>query len=133
VLQTAEVNTFSSKKMVWKRKLQYYGFWTQLKDTFSQQLDKLFPGEKSAPQQRSLGRVVLRRETAHRGGKTVIVIHDFASFISTNSIDELARKLRRLCGCGGTTRERTIEIQGDHAGKIRAILEQEGFRVAGVK
>lgn len=80
-----------------------------------------------------MGRVVLRRETAHRGGKTVIVVHDFASFISTQSIDELARKLRRLCGCGGTTRERMIEVQGDHAAKIRTILEQEGFRVAGVK
>jgi translation initiation factor 1 len=97
------------------------------------QMDNLPLGETVAPPQRSMGRVVLRRETAHRGGKTVIVIHDFASSISTQSIDELARKLRRLCGCGGTTRERMIEIQGDHAGKLRAILEQDGFRVAGVK
>jgi translation initiation factor 1 len=97
------------------------------------QIDNLPLGGKGAPAQRSMGRVVLRRETAHRGGKTVIVIHDFAYTISTQSIEELARKLRRLCGCGGTTRQRMIEIQGNHAEKIRAILEQEGFRVAGVK
>jgi translation initiation factor 1 len=79
------------------------------------------------------GRVVLRRETAHRGGKIVIVIHDFAPFISTQSIEDLGRKLRSACGCGGTTRQRTIEIQGNQVDRIRSLLEQEGFRVAGVK
>jgi translation initiation factor 1 len=80
-----------------------------------------------------LGRVVLRRETAHRGGKTVVVVYDFASSISLRQIEELARKLRSGCGCGGTTKERTIEIQGEQVAKIRALLEQEGFRVAGVR
>lgn len=81
----------------------------------------------------SSGRVVLRRETAHRGGKTVVVIYDFAPSISRQSIEQLARRLRQACGCGGTARERTIEIQGDQVAKIRTLLEKEGFRVAGVK
>ncbi len=81
----------------------------------------------------ALGRVVLRRETAHRGGKTVIVIYDFAPAISTESIEELARKLRQACGCGGAIRQRTIEIQGNHAARLRTLLEAEGFRVAGEK
>jgi translation initiation factor 1 len=78
------------------------------------------------------GRVVLRREKAHRGGKTVIVIDDFASNISYNYIESLAGRLKAACGCGGTTRQRAIEIQGDQPARIRALLEQEGFRVAGV-
>ncbi len=78
------------------------------------------------------GRVVLRGEKAHRGGQTVIVIHDFAPHISYSYIETLAGKLKATCGCGGTTRERVIEIQGDQPGRIRALLEQEGFRVAGV-
>ena len=78
------------------------------------------------------GRVVLRRETAHRGGKCVIVVHDFAPFISTREIEELGRRLRNVCGCGGTIRKRAIELQGDQPAKIRSFLEQEGFRVAGV-
>ena len=78
-------------------------------------------------------RVVLRRETAHRGGKIVIVIHDFAPHISNQSIEDLGRKLRSACGCGGTTRQRSIEIQGNQVDKVRSLLEQEGFRVAGVK
>lgn len=85
------------------------------------------------PSKRALGRVVLRRETAHRGGKMVIVIHDFAPFISKQSIEDLARRLRSACGCGGTIKERTIEIQGNHVERIRSLLEEEGFRVAGVK
>jgi translation initiation factor 1 len=77
--------------------------------------------------------VVLRRETAHRGGKTVIVVDDFASSIPMSLIEELARKLRNACGCGGTTRQRRIELQGEQAAKIRSFLEGEGFQVAGVK
>lgn len=95
------------------------------------QIDNLPLGE--ADLVRAKGRVVLRRETAHRGGKTVIVIHDFAPSIPTASIEALARKLRQACGCGGTARQRTIEIQGNQVQKIRILLEQEGYRVAGVK
>ncbi len=104
------------------------------------QIDNLPLGDSEPPPaaeppkaKSALGRVVLRRETAHRGGKIVIVIHDFAPFISTQSIENLARKLRSACGCGGTTRQRTIEIQGNQVDRIRSLLEQEGFRVAGVK
>jgi translation initiation factor 1 len=78
------------------------------------------------------GRVVLRRETAHRGGKVVMVIDDFAPHISLASIEELGRRLRNACGCGGTIRQRGIELQGNQAGKIRAFLEKEGFIVAGI-
>lgn len=80
-----------------------------------------------------MGRVVLRRETAQRGGKTVIVIHDFATHLPVSVIEATAKKVRSACGCGGTVKGRTIEIQGDQAGKIRAVLEGEGFQVAGVR
>ena len=80
-----------------------------------------------------MGRVVLRRETAHRGGKTVVVIDDFATHLPQSVIERIAKKLRQSCGCGGTVRERSIEMQGDQPAKIRALLEAEGFQVAGVR
>jgi translation initiation factor 1 len=80
-----------------------------------------------------MGRVVLRKETAHRGGKSVIVVDDFATHLPASVIESMAKKLRAACGCGGTVKERRIEIQGDQPAKIRAILEGEGFEVAGVK
>ncbi len=91
------------------------------------------PIAASAPAKpKKLGRVVLRRETAHRGGRTVIVIHDFPPSLTMGALDDLARDLRHAIGTGGTVRERTIEMQGDQAGKIRAFLEKAGFHVAGV-
>lgn len=84
------------------------------------------------PKPGKLGRVVLRKEKAHRGGKTVIVVYDFAPHIGARYIEQLAGQLKAACGCGGTARDRTIEIQGDQPGRIRTLLESEGFRVAGV-
>jgi translation initiation factor 1 len=89
-------------------------------------------GPELPVKQPKLGRVVLRREKAHRGGKTVIVVYDFAPQITQAKIDALASQLKKVCGCGGTVKGREIEIQGDQPAKIRALLEAEGFRVAGV-
>ena len=97
------------------------------------------PVESPAPPKDSpqtlwkMGRVVLRRETAHRGGKTVIVIHDFATHLPDSVIEKVAKKIRAACGCGGAVKGRTIEIQGDQPARVRAALEAEGFQVAGFR
>ena len=79
------------------------------------------------------GRVVLRRERAHRGGKTVIVIDGFATHLPASFIERVAKTVRAACGCGGTVRGRSVEIQGDQPGKVRAALAAEGFQVGGVE
>ncbi len=78
-------------------------------------------GQADVPKLVKLGRVVLRKETAHRGGKTVIVVYDFAPQITGAQIETFAGKLKKACGCGGTVKDRTIEIQGDQPGKIRTL------------
>jgi translation initiation factor 1 len=89
------------------------------------------PAKEEKPARK--GRVVLRRETAHRGGKAVVVVGDVPATVTHGELEELARYLRKNCGCGGTVREREIEIQGDQAAKVCALLEEFGFRVAGVR
>ena len=90
--------------------------------------------DDASPQSRwKMGRVVLQKETAHRGGKTVIVIKDFASHLPQSVIETVAKRVRSACGCGGTVKDKRIEIQGDQVAKIRAVLESEGFTVAGLK
>jgi len=80
-----------------------------------------------------MGRVVLRKETAQRGGKTVIVVDDFATHLPASVIEKVAKRLRSACGCGGTVKGRTIELQGDQPARVRTALEAEGFQVAGVR
>jgi translation initiation factor 1 len=78
------------------------------------------------------GRVVLRKEKAHRGGKAVIVVSGFLSAVSDQHIEDLARAAKKHCGSGGTVRESEIEIQGEETSRIRRFFEQQGFRVDGI-
>ena len=69
----------------------------------------------------------VRRETGNRGGKTVTVVDGFAG-IGLPEKEQLAKKMRAACGCGGTVKDGAIEIQGDQREKIAAILSEAGFR-----
>ncbi len=42
---------------------------------------------------------------------------------------DLERKLKAFCGTGGSYKNGTIEIQGDHRVKIKTYLEKLGFKV----
>jgi translation initiation factor 1 len=61
-----------------------------------------------------------------RGGKTVTVVTGFQHKAET--LTELAKKLKAQCGTGGTAKEETIEIQGDHAQKLLQILVELGYK-----
>ena len=49
--------------------------------------------------------------------------------IDTKDIDikEVVKKLKSLLACGGTIKERVIELQGDHKQKVKNALVQMGF------
>ncbi len=89
----------------------------------------------AAPPRRNRGRLVLRRETKERGGKTVVVISGFADGVPGASavfIADLAKELKGKLGCGGTFDRQEITLQGDRAAQVAALLEQLGFAVRGV-
>jgi translation initiation factor 1 len=77
--------------------------------------------------QKSRGRVDVRRETGNRGGKTVTVVDGFTG-IGLPEKEALAKKMRAACGCGGTVKDGAIEIQGDQRETIARILAEAGFR-----
>jgi translation initiation factor 1 len=83
------------------------------------------PAKKDVP--RGDGIVRVRRETGNRGGKTVTTIRGVPA--AESALKELAGELKRLCGTGGTVKDRVIEIQGDHRDKIVAALTQRGYTV----
>jgi translation initiation factor 1 len=80
------------------------------------------------------GRLVLRRETKHRGGKAVVIISGFDALrgFDARAIEELARDCRQALGCGGTVDDGEIVLQGDRAGQVAELLRAKGFRVGGV-
>jgi translation initiation factor 1 len=73
------------------------------------------------------GRVNIQRQTAGRGGKTVTVVSGFTG-IGSPEKEELAKRIQKACGTGGTVKEGRIEIQGDHRNEVARMLEEAGFR-----
>ncbi|MCS6820898.1 MAG: translation initiation factor [Microscillaceae bacterium] len=69
-------------------------------------------------------RVVLDKKARH--GKQVTLV---TGFVGTQAdLEHLARKLKNLCGVGGTVKNQEILIQGDTREKILAYLLKEGYK-----
>ena len=81
----------------------------------------------SGSARKSDGIVRVMRDRKHRGGKTVTVIDGVMG--SEAELTTLAQQLKKLCGSGGTVKDGTIEIQGDHCDKVQAKLLEMGYRV----
>jgi translation initiation factor 1 len=71
------------------------------------------------------GPVKVRRETAGRKGKTVTTVFNLP--LNDVEIRELAGKLKKRCGVGGSANDGTIEIQGDHRDTVLDVLRAEGL------
>ena len=85
-------------------------------------------GAKAPPlPAKNRGRVDIIRETGNRGGKTVTVVTNFTG-IGLPEKEQLAKKMRAACGCGGTVKDGRIEIQGDQRETVARILAEAGFR-----
>ena len=83
------------------------------------------PKSRAAPRGDDIVRV--RREKQGRGGKTVTAISGVA--LRDDGLEKLAAELKRLCGTGGTAKDGTIVIQGDHRERVVAALEARGYSV----
>ena len=82
---------------------------------------------KEAQAGKSRGRVDIIRQTAHRGGKTVLVVTNFVG-VGRLEKEALARKMRKVAGVGGTVKDGNIEIQGNRREQVAAVLREAGFR-----
>ena len=80
-----------------------------------------------APPQKNRGRVEIKRTTAGRGGKTVTLVTGFVG-IGLPEKEQLSKKMRGACGCGGTVKDGDIEIQGDQRETVARILTEAGYR-----
>jgi translation initiation factor 1 len=74
---------------------------------------------------RAAGNVRVSRQTQGRAGKGVTVISGLP--LKDAELEQLATELKRRCGSGGTVREGSIEIQGEHRDVLVAELTRRGF------
>ncbi|MFM7376405.1 MAG: translation initiation factor [Chthoniobacterales bacterium] len=81
------------------------------------------------PKKESIERLLLRRSTAHRGGKTVLVLEGFAPAWNASKLEDLLRELKASLGCGGQINGHTLEIQGDQPDRLQPLLESRGFAI----
>ena len=83
-----------------------------------------------APRQateRGGGRVKVRREVAGRRGKAVTTISGVP--LDDAALRELAGRLKKRCGVGGSAKGGVIELQGDHRDVVVEVLRADGYDV----
>ena len=70
------------------------------------------------------GNIRVSRETKGRKGKGVTLIKGLA--MDAAALKLMGKKLKAMCGSGGTVKEGVIEIQGDHIERILDYLKKQG-------
>ena len=73
------------------------------------------------------GVVRVGRETKGRKGQGVTVITGVP--LAGAALEELATRLKKRCGSGGTVHDGVIEIQGDHRDALLVELDKLGYTV----
>jgi translation initiation factor 1 len=81
-------------------------------------------GERARP---GGGRVKVRRETAGRRGKAVTTISNLP--LDDAGLRELAGRLKKRCGVGGSAKDGLIELQGDQRDVVVEVLRGDGYDV----
>lgn len=108
----------SKRKSSNQNRIAYQEFNTDSSPVVEQEISDL------PPQQQNL-RVQATR--AGRKGKTVTVITGFQH--KPDTLTKLLKQLKAKCGSGGTVKNNTLEIQGEHKELLVTLLSQLGYKV----
>ncbi|PSF36249.1 stress response translation initiation inhibitor YciH [Aphanothece hegewaldii CCALA 016] len=109
----------SKQKSSQKNKISYQEFGNA---SSSEAFERATP--ELPPQQQNI-RVQASR--SGRKGKTVTVITGFQT--KPETLAQLLKQLKSQCGSGGTLKDDTLEIQGDHRQKVVQVLSELGYKV----
>ena len=71
--------------------------------------------------------VYLHRDSKGRGGSSVTLLKNL--ILSEEDMKQLAKRLKQICGSGGTVKHNILEIQGEHREKIAEELKKKGYKV----
>lgn len=71
-------------------------------------------------------KVIVRLDRKQRGGKSVTVIEGL--LIPIKDMEALLKQLKAGLGTGGTVKDSSLEIQGDHCDALIATLANMGYK-----
>ena len=71
------------------------------------------------------GRVKVRREVSGRRGKGVTTVSGVP--LDDAGLRDLAGRLKKRCGVGGSVKDGVIELQGDHRDAVMEVLGAAGY------
>jgi translation initiation factor 1 len=87
------------------------------------------PAVEPPPKKEPKEHLLLRRSTAHRGGKTVLILERFSPAWNAAKLEDLLHALKTSLGCGGKVESRTLELQGELADRLIPLLKIRGLAV----
>ena len=75
----------------------------------------------------SIRKVILHRESAGRGGRTVTVA-DVRPSLGADAVMDMAKSMRKGLGCGSHVEDGKIILQGDIGDRAEAWLMKQGVK-----
>jgi len=71
-------------------------------------------------------KLIVQLDKKQRAGKQVTLVSGFVGL--NDDLKDLEKKLKNLCGAGGSAKEGVIIIQGDFREKVNGFLLKEGYK-----
>lgn len=107
--------------------------WQQSLQNFLDSNPDLPEGDEIAPQpeekkKASRGRLDILLERKGRAGKVATIVAGFDESTTDDEIADIASKLKKTLGTGGSSRGGEILIQGDRRQEVKRALESVGYK-----
>lgn len=94
---------------------------------YSTESGRIRPEKEVVRREKGDGIVRILRQVSGRKGSGVSIITGLD--LDDKALKNLAKDLKKRCGCGGTVKNGTIEVQTDKRDLLKELLEKQNYTV----